>query len=300
MFKKFFIYAPAMWLVALFCINPVNAEESAQQTQTTSQSPAVQQVAQQTAASSEQVIALKETPKAEKSPATPAVQTASNEPLSDPYADEFADFSQGSTVKVDDPLEILNRRVYCTNQYIDNLLIKPLASFYRDLVPPAGRQKVGNFFINLASPAIIVNSVLQGRPENAMNTFWRFIINSTIGIGGLFDPASKMGIKAKQRDFGQTLGVHGIKNSPYLMIPLFGPSTIRDAAGLIFDSLVNPFNYLETGYIVGARATQLVHTRSENIETINSINAVSLDPYATIRAAYVQRRNNIISEGKKR
>lgn len=204
--------------------------------------------------------------------------------------------------QINDPGEPTNRAVFAVNQVLDKGVLKPAAGMYRDLVPPAVRTGVGNALNNLRSPVIFFNDVLQGEMRRAGVTFMRFVINTTIGIGGLGDPASDMGFPYHSEDFGQTLAAWGIGEGPFVMLPVFGPSNPRDAVGLVVDFLVDPINMWATNtdrdYIIYARgATRAVDERARNYDLLEDLERSSLDFYATIRSLYRQRRTDEIGNG---
>lgn len=193
--------------------------------------------------------------------------------------------------EVHDPLEPLNRTIYGLNELFDVLLIGPLAQTYGELPQPL-RTAVRNVLDNLSSPVTLVNDLLQGEFDRAGNTFARLFINSTIGIFGLFDLASELGYPAHKEDFGQTLAVWGIGEGPFLMLPLLGPSTVRDTVGLVVDrGALDPFSQFAAREVAAARAIgETIDTRHRLDPVIQDLRRSSLDPYATVRSAYLQRR----------
>jgi len=196
-----------------------------------------------------------------------------------------------------DPLETVNRAIYNFNDTVDGLLLRPLAQGYRDIVPQWGRDRIGGVLENLRSPVYVLNSLLQGEGEKAAAGFWRFFVNTTIGLGGMYDSATELGMPKIEEDFGQTLAEHGVGTGPYLMLPLLGPTTARDATGLVFDSVTNPFNYAASGLVVGKTVTETVHRREGLIDTLDNVKEDSFDPYATIRSGYLQRRSSQVEHG---
>lgn len=199
-----------------------------------------------------------------------------------------------------DPNEGFNRAMYSFNYGLDTVVIRPVTSVYRFIVPETGRESVSNFVHNLGTPVFLVNSILQGDQENTFAVFWRFIINSTVGIGGLFDVASEAGLYARDADFGQTLAVWGVDSGPYTVLPVFGPGTLRDSFGRIVDIFFNPSVYAGDDWISYAQAgITIIDARSRNYDLINEIYRNSLDPYATFRSGYLQRRASEISKAKR-
>ncbi|MEK7246697.1 MAG: VacJ family lipoprotein, partial [Pseudomonadota bacterium] len=145
-------------------------------------------------------------------------------------ADALAEYRQ-----INDPIEPANRVIFAFNRAIDAAILKPLAKIYRDFTPKIFQDAVGNILANLRAPVVLANDVLQGEGKRAGNTLARFVVNSTVGLGGMIDAASEMGVPRHAEDFGQTLAVWGVPEGPYLMLPLFGPSNPRDLVGLAAD-----------------------------------------------------------------
>jgi phospholipid-binding lipoprotein MlaA len=195
-----------------------------------------------------------------------------------------------------DPWEGFNRNVYTFNDTLDRYALKPVAQGYDYVTPELVQDGVGNFFSNLGEVRTMFNSVLQWKWANAGISTGRLLLNSTVGIGGLFDPASELGWTVDEEDFGQTLAVWGAGQGPYLMLPLFGPSTLRDTAGMPVDYFNDPINYLEEDKVrYGLKALDLVDTRAGLLEQEKLIQG---DRYSFIRDAYLQRRNFEINDGK--
>lgn len=200
--------------------------------------------------------------------------------------------AEEETAEVADPIEPVNRGMFWVNDKLYFYLFKPVAKGWRVVVPEPARVCVGNFFINLGSPVRFSNNVLQFRLKDASDELARFVFNTTFGIGGLFDIAkSEGGVKLKQEDFGQTLGHYGAGHGFYLVLPVLGPSSARDAVGRVGDYFLDPVNYLASGneYIV-AKVVDRENDLSLDKDTYEGIKHDSLDPYLTIRNAYAQRR----------
>jgi phospholipid-binding lipoprotein MlaA len=194
-----------------------------------------------------------------------------------------------------DPFENTNRSLFSFNQGVDAAVLVPVAKTYRSVLPPPVRQSVHDFLQNLDEPVIFANDVLQGQPGLAGNTLARFTINSTAGIGGLFDVATRVGIPHHSNDFGVTLASWGLPDGPYIVIPVLGPSNVRDAVGRAADSYADPGNIVAGNYhyiwaTVARAGVEGIDTRSRNIENLEEIERTSLDYYATIRSLYQQRR----------
>jgi phospholipid-binding lipoprotein MlaA len=201
-----------------------------------------------------------------------------------------------------DRFERFNRTVFVFNTKLDHALLRPVAREYVKVTPQPIRTAVNNFLSNLAYPTTIVNQFLQGNVNDGVGDTARLLVNTTIGIGGLFDPASRMGLDRHGADFGQTLGKWGVHGGPFLMLPLLGPSTVRDGLGLVPDWLL--LHEIETvklfqnnGYIEWSLyAVNLVNLRSQLLDVDRLLDS-AYDPYAFLRSAYLQRRDYLINGG---
>lgn len=201
-----------------------------------------------------------------------------------------------------DPYEKLNRDVWGFNQALDKVAIKPASTVYRTITPKPARRGISRIFANLEEPWSFVNNLLQGHPKRAIRNLGRFVVNTTIGVGGLADHASEMGIKDSPEDFGQTLAIWGVKSGPYLMLPLLGPSTLRDGVGTGVAFFADPWRIcldkctnLSGLEKFGVSAVQAVSLRADASDSgadafLNS----SLDPYAAARSAFFQSRRAAI------
>ncbi len=201
-----------------------------------------------------------------------------------------------------DPFESTNRKIFAFDQKVDRYIVKPSAEAYVAVVPEPAREGMHNFLTNLDLPVTFANDVLQGEVKRAGQTFGRFTINSTIGVGGILDLATPMGIPYHSEDFGQTLAVYGVPEGPYLVLPFFGPDPPRDLAGQVADVFLDPFTYVklrEHGwYSFGRAYFSLLDLRSRNLGTLEGIERSSVDYYASVRSLYRQLRNNEIRNGK--
>ena len=198
-----------------------------------------------------------------------------------------------------DPWEKWNRKVHRFNNAVDRTIATPLAKAYAKVVPRPVRLGVGNFFNNLGQPVSALNALLQGRPKQAGQTLGRFLLNSTLGIGGLFDPASDANLPNRSEDFGQTLGVWGWRNSRYVELPLFGPRTLRDTFGLVGDAPLSPIRQVEdnrTRFFL--QGLQLVDLRTQ-LFAVDAMREGAADEYALVRDAWLQRRNYQIQSDRK-
>lgn len=200
-----------------------------------------------------------------------------------------------------DPWEGFNRSMYAVHDSVDQAVLEPVARGYRAITPRPVRQGVVNFLRNLRGPVIFANDVLQGEIGRAGTTAARFGVNSTIGLAGLFDPASSMGLDRHDEDFGQTLAVWGVESGPYIFVPLLGPTTVRDSAGRIVDMAFDPLTWAEFDEVDDVRAGRGVLTalsaREAVIETVDDIRRDSPDPYVTIRSSYGLLRASAIQNG---
>lgn len=202
--------------------------------------------------------------------------------------------ASGPNAHPQDPLEPLNRGVSEFNEGLDKAVLKPVATAYRDVTPDIVRTGVGNFFGNLQDAWSALNALLQARPQEAVENFMRFNVNTFFGLAGLLDIASEMGIERTTLDFGQTLGRWGVPSGPYLVLPLFGPSSVRDAAGRIVDSqgdLVTngPADAPTREALTVLRVTE---KRATLLGAGDLLEQASLDKYSFMRDAYLQRRQN--------
>ena len=200
-----------------------------------------------------------------------------------------------------DPLEGMNRKIFAFNQVVDRYSLKPVAKLYRDFIPKPVRNSVRNSIDNLTLPLTTINSLLQLDFKNSFNSLAKFVINSSFGILGLFDVAAKIGIEARKEDFGQTLAKYFMPAGPYLVIPFFGPSNIRDLTGLGAGWALNPVwqNIPDTehnNYIrYGVSTLKVIDKRGELYDIIEDIEKNSLDPYSVMRNIYYQNRKFLIN-----
>jgi phospholipid-binding lipoprotein MlaA len=212
-------------------------------------------------------------------------------PASDP--DSLAEFRQNN-----DPLEPTNRVIYAVNDALDTAILAPLARGYRAAVPAPVRNGVHNILSNLSSPAALMNDMLEGKSRRAGDTFMRMVINSTLGVGGVFDLATGWGYPAHDSDFGVTLALWGVPAGPFLYLPVLGPSNPRDTAGFGANIALDPFTYVSGGAwtIFGYTryGVSAVDARERVLEPLAQIKKTALDPYATFRSLYGQHRDQVI------
>jgi len=210
-------------------------------------------------------------------------------PDSDP--DAVADFRQ-----TNDPFEPTNRVVYKVNDTLDTAVMKPAAQAYRYVVPNPVRTGIHNLLDNLGGPVRLTNDTLQGKPRRAGDTAMRFMINTTVGIGGIFDVAKTVGYPAHDSDFALTLANWNVPEGPFLFLPVVGPSSPRDASGFAVDIAIDPFTWIGRGttpQTIGSWSKTVVgalDTREGLLDAIDSIKKTALDPYATFRSLYRQNR----------
>ncbi|MBV9735040.1 MAG: VacJ family lipoprotein [Acidisphaera sp.] len=226
----------------------------------------------------------------------PLLGCATRPPASDPEA--LAEYNQ-----TNDPLEPTNRFFYRVNDALDVVVLKPVAEAYRYAVPRPVRTGIHNALANLSTPVLLANDVLQAKPRRAGDTLVRFVVNSTVGVVGIFDVASGWGYRAHDNDFGITLALWGVSDGPFLFLPVLGPSNPRDATGFGVDIALDPLTYIGQGAIVtdlkwaryGVSATD---ERERVLDPVDQIKKGALDPYATFRSLYRQHRDSEIAAAR--
>ena len=213
---------------------------------------------------------------------------ATRPPATDPEA--VAEYQANN-----DPLEPTNRFLYRVNDVLDTNVLEPVARGYRYVVPGVVRRSIGNALRNVASPVVFANDVLQGHPRYAAETVTRFVVNSTVGMGGLFDVADELGLPPHRgANFGTTLALWGVGEGPFLFLPLLGPSNVRDTGGYGGNVLLDPFIWASFGGVAALQGSRFgvgaVDTREQLLDPVAQVKRDSLDPYATFRSAYRQSR----------
>lgn len=202
--------------------------------------------------------------------------------------------------QTNDPLEPTNRVFYRINDTLDTYVLRPVAIGYRDVVPGRARDSIHNLLTNISAPVVFSNDVLQAKPRRAGDTMMRFLINSTAGLGGLFDVASGLGYPSHDSDFGVTLALWGVGSGPFLFLPVLGPSNPRDVTGFGVDIGLDPLTWASFGgsatlgysrYGLGA-----VDQRERLLDTVDQIKRTALDPYATFRSLYRQNRASVVDQ----
>lgn len=212
-----------------------------------------------------------------------------------------ASLPPGHVVDERDPWERYNRAMFSFNEGVDKTVLKPVAQTYKAAIPEVIRDRVTNFFANLSDLASVVHHSLQAEPKSALESTGRFVVNSTVGLLGLFDPASSLGLARTNEDAGLTLGRWGVGHGPYVMLPLLGPSSLRDAVGTGTDmrmdltgELLSP-NSTERATLTGTRVVDL---RTRLLELEKGVALISFDRYVSVRSAYFARRERLLEQGE--
>ena len=200
--------------------------------------------------------------------------------------------------EVYDPFEGVNRAIFSFNNAADKIILEPVAKGYKKLPPPI-QSGVGNFINNLKLPLAAINQLLQGQGKNAMESTGRFLVNSTIGVFGLIDVADNIGLDQKEEDFGQTLATWGVGEGFYIVLPLFGPSNLRDTTGMLMTMVTDPINAYaasqgEAWAIPMRTGANAIDQRSQIIDEVNALRDNSVDYYAAVRSSYYQNRKAAI------
>jgi phospholipid-binding lipoprotein MlaA len=197
-----------------------------------------------------------------------------------------------------DPLEPMNRAIYSFYDGVDKVILKPVAEAYRNVLPPFVRTGASNIFSNINEVPVAVNNLRQGKLADATSDAGRVVINTTLGVLGIIDGASEFGMVKHNEDFGQTLGYWGMDEGPFLMVPLLGPSNLRDTLGRVADFKLDPITYVdpsrERNIVWGSRS---VSQRADFLDISKILETAALDPYAFLRDAYLQRRRNVVNDG---
>lgn len=198
-----------------------------------------------------------------------------------------------------DPFEGFNRAVFSFNDGLDRVALKPVATAYQKILPSFVQTGVGNFFGNLADVWTSVNNLLQGKVEDGLNDMMRVVVNSTLGFGGLLDIGSEAGLQKHKEDFGQTLGVWGVKSGPYVVLPLLGSSTLRDTLATPIDFAGDPVSYAESPRgRIAANLVRVIDARASSLSATSMVEDAAIDRYEFIRDGYLQRRESKIHDGE--
>lgn len=197
-----------------------------------------------------------------------------------------------------DPLEPFNRAMFGFNEFVDRNALEPAARAYEAAVPELFQFMIGNFFSNIGDVWTAANQLLQGKPREAASDASRVLVNSTLGFLGVADVATEMGLEKHREDFGQTLGRWGVGSGPYLVLPIFGPSSVRDGFGLVADMLADPLREVDSeGRRNNLRATRILDTRASLLRAGGVVDGAALDKYSFIRDGYLQRRRSLVWDG---
>lgn len=197
-----------------------------------------------------------------------------------------------------DPLEPLNRKFYTFNDTLDRYVMRPVAETYQKVTPQFVDDAVSHFFDNIEDISVTVNNFLQGDFEEGVEDLARFFVNTTVGLGGLVDVASEIGLEKHQEDFGQTLAVWGVPPGPYLVVPFIGPRTVRHAVGDVAGGFANPLNYTTWPIRLSTATLETIDSRADLLDETAIMERAALDPYEFLRNAYFQRREYLIHNGE--
>ncbi len=232
--------------------------------------------------------------------ATKKVRYTAKKPASDEITDE--EILAQNAAETNDPFEPINRLVFGFNDILDQVILTPVSKTYRFIVPSPVRTGVSNAIANAKAPVTFANDLLQGKPERAKTTFMRFLINTTVGLGGIVDAAEAGGFEKHTEDFGQTLAVWGVDSGPYLVVPVFGPSSPRHIVGRVVDTAATPTTWALADLSLLERSTptiaELVTGREALLDDVQSLRESSPDFYASVRDIYRQSRKNAIFDGE--
>ncbi len=207
--------------------------------------------------------------------------------------------AQAEALEVNDPLEPMNRVVFDVNDFLDRLLVRPLTELYRFAIPDYVRERIAGVVSNMNEPVIFANNLLQGELTRAGITAGRFLLNTTAGAAGMYEVADELDLMKQQGDFGQTLNAWGVGSGPYVVLPVFGPSNIRDAVGRGVDMVMSPWQWIaarggrtvKNEVVYSSFAAEGLTRREENLEAYDALREGSLDFYAQMRSVYLQYRN---------
>jgi len=200
------------------------------------------------------------------------------------------------SIEDSDPFEDFNRCIFELNLGIDYILIEPIAWAYKEVVPDFLRTRIAYVLRNLNEPIILANNLLQGELEDGRDTLWRFVFNSTLGVAGIFDVSTDLDIPYKKTDLGLTFASWGVEPGPYVILPVLGPSTIRDAWGRLGDFIFDPVNWFTLGLQSSTKTcVQILDAKTDSIEIADDIKKNAIDHYASIRTWYTERRNSLMT-----
>jgi len=201
--------------------------------------------------------------------------------------------------EISDPIEPANRVFFRVNDTLDNYLMEPVARTYHNYTPSWMQNGLSNFFSNLGIPYTLANQLLQGKPDEGFADLGRFMINTTVGLGGFIDMASPLGLPLQEEDLGQTFGVWGFGPGPYLVVPLLGPSSVRDLPGQVVPLVATPYaGFLGSGSRALMSGGALVSKRADALDKTDTVDDMALDPYVFVREGYAQRRRHLVHDGQ--
>ncbi|MGM0422355.1 MAG: MlaA family lipoprotein [Pseudomonadota bacterium] len=217
------------------------------------------------------------------------------------YDSDYAAYRDAESTQIPDPLEPLNRGIFKLNTALDIVLLEPLAMGYNALLPEVVRNGIRNFLRNLRAPIHIANNILQGDVGDAGVGAARFVMNTTVGVGGVFDVAATQGLNYEQEDFGQTLAVWGVGDGFYMVWPVIGPSSLRDSVGFGVDALADPvrilaFNADEEWIYYTRNGIEFLDAKASLVDTLRDVRKESLDYYSSVKTIYEQRRTALIRD----
>ena len=198
----------------------------------------------------------------------------------------------------DDPLEPINRAIFEFNEVVDDNILEPVAKGYKYVTPDPVEKGISNFFSNLGEINTIANDLLQLKFQQAAKDSLRFVVNSTIGVLGIFDVATPLGLSKNKEDFGQTLGFWGVPNGPYLVLPFLGPSSFRDAPGTFVDYEMSPMEQLHHEERQTLRLINIIETRAKLLRATKILDTAAKDKYIFIRESYLQKRESLVRDGE--
>jgi phospholipid-binding lipoprotein MlaA len=234
-------------------------------------------------------------PAASATPSSPTGSEAEQDDLDDLLEGQLLEEAEADSLS--DPIEPWNRGVLWVNRGLDKILFTPISKGYGFIMPDPGKRAVRRFFKNLATPPILVNDLLQAEGKRALTTGTRFVVNTTVGLLGFFDPAASIGLERHESDFGQTLFLYGVGSGPYVMLPIFGPSTARDSVGFVVDSVLRPDFWLLGGaQVLVIQAGDGVSLREMHQQDLEELERASIDYYSALRSVWWMDRSRFLDD----
>jgi phospholipid-binding lipoprotein MlaA len=234
-------------------------------------------------------------PAASATPSSPTGSEAEQDDLDDLLEGQLLEEAEADSLS--DPIEPWNRGVLWVNRGLDKILFTPISKGYGFIMPDPGKRAVRRFFKNLATPPILVNDLLQAEGKRALTTGTRFVVNTTVGLLGFFDPAASIGLERHESDFGQTLFLYGMGSGPYVMLPIFGPSTARDSVGFVVDAVLRPDFWLLGGaQVLVIQVGDGVSVREMHQEDLEELERASIDYYSALRSVWWMDRSRFLDD----